>query len=286
MTPLQRDRFLICCIYLFIALCGGLTWWLFPTDSDLYAFLAADLVMTVVCFIISRWKRNSSVYDAYWSVIPFLLVLLLSILYRDGNTWYHWLTFGVVSLWSWRLTFNWARGWHGFGHEDWRYVDLARQTGSLYPLVDFLGIHLFPTALVFGGLWPLFYVWPGTVQYGGWCVAGIGVSLLGTWLEYTADNQLAAFRRRPHPRVEELLDTGIWARCRHPNYLGELLFWAGLFLIGQGFGAPWYTVAGTVAMVLLFVGISIPMKEKRMAARRPGYAAYRAAVPLLIPKLF
>ena len=37
-----------------------------------------------------------------------------------------------TNAWAVRLTWNWARGWTGLGHEDWRYVDIRSATGALY----------------------------------------------------------------------------------------------------------------------------------------------------------
>jgi len=240
--------------------------------------------MTVVCFIFSVFKKNSSTYDPYWSVIPFYFILQWGFIYFPELTIFHYLTFLLITIWSWRLTLNWVRSWFGFSHEDWRYINLAKQTGSFYPIVNFLGIHLFPTLLVFVGLWPLFYLFTNTMQSAIFFSFGMAIGLLGTTLEFFADNQLARFRRRANPKTEDLLDTGIWGWCRNPNYLGEILFWIGLFLIGWSFGAPSYTVVGALVMLGLFVFISIPMKEKRMIEKRPAFDAYKKRVGMLFPK--
>lgn len=248
--------------------------------------MAASFVMTVVCFIFSVIKNNSSVYDAFWSVIPFYYVLLLSFINLEVITAYHLITFLVVSIWSWRLTLNWVRSWSGFSQEDWRYTDLAEQTGMFYPLVNFFGIHLFPTAMVFSAMWPLFDVFSSAMQNQWLFFAGVVVSLSGVALEFFADNQLAEFRKRPNPKPEDLLDTGLWAKSRNPNYLGEILFWLGIFLIGYSFGTSAITIAGFVVMLCLFVVISIPLKEDRMLERKPGFRAYKKRVPKLVPKFW
>jgi len=273
-------------MYLIIALSGFLTWKYIPIDSQIFVFMAASFVMTVVCFIFSVIKRNSSVYDAYWSVIPFYAVILLCSIHFQELTIFHWLTFLTVSIWSWRLTLNWVRSWSGFQQEDWRYEDLAQQTGAFYPLVNFFGIHLFPTAMVFSAMWPLFDVFSSSMQNTWIFFAGMFVSVVGVAFEFVADNQLAKFRKRANPQPEELLDTGIWAKSRNPNYLGEILFWFGVFLMGYSFGTSVITIVGSIAMLCLFVVISIPLKEDRMLERKPNYGAYKKRVPKLIPKFW
>lgn len=277
--------FQIVLIYLIIGAAGYFSWLRLPIDNEVLRFLISDLVMTLICFIFSLIKRNSSVYDAYWSVIPFYFVLMWAVIHSSTLSVYEYLIFLVISLWSWRLTLNWVRSWPGFHHEDWRYVKLAKDNGRLYPLVNFFGIHLFPTFMVFAGMWPIFYVFSNGLQSRSLLFLGLTVSFIGTLLELVADNQLAVFRSKKY-RTEKLLDTGLWARSRNPNYLGEILFWVGLFIIGMGYGAPLYTLAGALIMFGLFFFISIPMKEERMLERRPDFKAYLAHVPKLFPKLF
>ena len=275
----------IALIYIVIAIAGIGTWISLPELSDVLRFLAADLVMTVVCFAFSLVKKNSSVYDAYWSLIPFYFVLGWIYLNAGQLALWTWLAFVIVALWSWRLTLNWVRSWTDFSHEDWRYINLAKQTGKWYPLVNFSGIHLFPTLMVFAGLWPLFYVVNGSLANHGLMMLGAVLSLTGVGLQFFADNELARFRRRINPNKGEILQSGLWGVCRYPNYLGEIMFWMGLAFVGLAHGAPLITFAGAIAMILMFKLASIPMKERRMAESRDGWEEYCARVPLLLPKL-
>ncbi len=285
MSTKSNALFQIIFIYIIIAISGLLGLMYIQTGSEVVDFLMAHVVMTVVCFICSLVKRNSSVYDPFWSIVPFFFTVAWAYLHTDILNIYHIITFVVINLWSWRLTFNWVRSWSGFDHEDWRYVELAEKSGALYPIVNFFGIHLFPTFWVFGGMWPLFYMFGSELQSLALFIVGVITSLAGFLFEFFADNQLAAFRRRQNPKTEDLLDTGLWGRSRHPNYLGELLFWIGLFAIGYSFGAPLMTIAGCVALILLFMLASIPWKERRMAERRPAFKEYQRRVPMLIPSL-
>jgi steroid 5-alpha reductase family enzyme len=250
-----------------------------------YRFFIADLAMTLMIFIISTWYRNSSVYDAYWSVIPFYFVIWWLLAYGLFLSGPQIIALGLISLWSWRLTLNWARSWHGMGHEDWRYVELAATSGRFYPLVNFLGIHLFPTLMVFACIWPIFYIFISPLSSPPMMYAGLAIGLLGVVMEHLADNTLFAFRRNS-AHSGKVLDKGLWGICRHPNYAGEMLFWLGIAFIGRGYGAPWYTLGGVVALWAMFILVTIPMKEKRMAQRYPAYAEYRQRTPLLLPRLF
>jgi steroid 5-alpha reductase family enzyme len=102
-------------------------------------------------------------------------------------------------------------------------------------------------------------------------------------VETVADNQMRAFTRDPANRGRTI-DVGLWSRSRHPNYLGEITMWCGLWLFGLAADPTWWwTIAGPVVMVLLFETASIPMMEERSLQRRPEYADYQRRVPRLLP---
>jgi len=295
----SRALFDIVWMYLVTAVVGVLAYMYTPTfvASETFAewagvrvetierFFIADLTMTVFIYGCSVLKRNSSAYDAYWSVAPFYAVVGLAWL-SDVSSWgwAQWATALLVSAWSWRLTLNWVRGWTGWDHEDWRYVDFRNSHGRAFELTNFFGIHLFPTVIVFAGCLGLFWVAEGRETFEVWYLLGLVVGFIGVGLEFVADNDLARFRRRPNPSSEDILDAGIWGRIRYPNYLGEMLFWIGVAFCGFGAGAPPATIVGAVAMVALFLLASIPMKERRMASRKPGFQEYRDRVPALWPR--
>ena len=273
-------------MYLVVAVVGYAT--LESVDGSLlFRAAMADFAMTVVVYVFSVWKSNSSAYDMYWSIVPSYLSIWLFFVH-DGTDW-NWMQWGtmiVLNLWSWRLTHNWARGWPGWHHEDWRYLDFRNAQGKWFQFTNFFGIHVFPTVMVFLACLGVFEVAGATQFNTGLMAAGIGVGLLGVALELVADNQLRDFRRRPNPGPEDILDSGLWGVVRYPNYLGEMLFWWSMALCGLGAGGSWVVCLGAVAMMLMFVLASIPMKEKRMLARRPDYPAYQQRVPLLIPRLW
>jgi steroid 5-alpha reductase family enzyme len=247
---------------------------------------AADVAATLVIFAFSFQFGNSSFYDAYWSVVPPLVAIWFA-LAPDGIAVFarQVLVIALVLLWSIRLTWNWARGWSGLDHEDWRYVDMRRtRSAAGYWLVSFSGLHLIPTIIVFLGLLPLWLSQhDGMNRLNGLDAVAALVTLAGIALEFFADNELRRFRLS-NPPPGAILETGLWAWSRHPNYLGEILFWLGLALFSvAASGFVWWAWLGAAAMVAMFLGASIPMKEARMLATRPAYADRQRRVSLLVP---
>ena len=247
--------------------------------------LVGTCAATVPVWLASMALRNDSLYDAYWSVAPFAMGCALVVTAaRTGTLDARLLAaMAVLSLWSWRLTWNWYRSWGGLGHEDWRYGRIRERSGVFYPLVSLLGIQLMPTLMTWAGTLPLVPIHRGGGDFGLLDVVALLLGLGAVALEARADTELHAFRRTRRDATQ-VLDSGLWARCRHPNYLGEMLFWWSLALFAVARDpAAWPWSVGALAITALFLGVSIPLIETRLAERKPAHAAYRARVPLLLP---
>jgi steroid 5-alpha reductase family enzyme len=259
---------------------------LLRSATPLVTAALADAAATLVVFACSVACDNSSVYDPYWSVAPPLLGGFWIARAAPSVPWVRQLlVLALVALWAARLTWNFYRRWEGLGHEDWRYVDIRRKAGRGYWPVSLLGIHLMPTALVLLGCLPVHHALCAGTRAPSWLDALAALVTLGAiWLEARADAELRDFvQSSPPPGA--LLERGTWAWSRHPNYLGEVLFWWGLALFGVASGAPPATaLAGAVAITLLFRCISVPLVERRMASRRPDYPARRRGVPVLLAR--
>lgn len=242
----------------------------------------ADFVATGVVFGFSVALSNSSMYDPYWSVAPPLLWVYW--LTTGPSSPRAWLTGALVLVWAVRLTWNFFRGWQGPQHEDWRYRNIRAQTGRAYWLVSFAGIHAMPTLMTFAGSVPLYVVTAYSgAPLGLWDALAALVTLAGIGCEWLADAQLHRYRRSG-PAPDAFLRSGLWRYSRHPNYFGEILFWWGLYLFALAAGRTyWWSGLGAVLITLLFLGISIPMIDRRMRARRPGYRNYEAQVSALVP---
>jgi steroid 5-alpha reductase family enzyme len=254
-------------------------------SAPLVQLALGTLVATVAIFALSVAVDNSSMYDPYWSLQP----LVVACYYL----WTGWTPTGrqilvtvVMLLYSLRLTSNFYRDWPGLEKEDFRYVDIRRRAGRLYWPVSFLGIHLYPTIMVFLGCLPLFSIAQPDASELGWLDAAATLVTLGAVvLAFVADEQLRTFRRDGRNRGRPI-PTGLWAHSRHPNYLGEIATWWGLWLFALAAGPRWWwTGVGAAAITMMFVTISIPMMEKRALATRAGYAEYRDRTPMLLPGL-
>ena len=262
-------------VALAVALAAG---WSVRDWHPLAVVAVADVTGTIVIFVASFTMRNSSMYDPYWSVAPPIIALYL----MDGGA-RGWLVLALVAAWGLRLTFNWARGWPGMHHEDWRYSDIRRSSGSAYRGASFAGIHLFPTAQVYLGCLALLPAMTGHHSLGVLDAVAVAVTAGAIAIETLADEQLRAFVR--NSGSGDTMDSGLWRNSRHPNYFGEISFWWGLWLFGVAARPSdwWWTIAGPLAISVMFVLVSIPILDRRSLERRPSYGDRMQQISALIP---
>lgn len=259
-----------------------------PFSQSMINVFIADVVATVIIFVVSVIFSNSSVYDPYWSVAPPVIVICLMKLFPEGNELRQYVILALVLFWGVRLTVNWWRGWPGIKHQDWRYTSIAEKTGKFYWPVSFLGIHFMPTVFVFLGCLPLWYSLSSIEPFGVVDVVAFLVTFSAILIEWIADEQLIKFRKNSSRK--RFMQYGLWAISRHPNYLGEISFWGGIFLFavaatGLNHSTGMWTIIGFISMIILFKFISIPLMEKRNIERKPGYLEYIKRVPALFPRL-
>ncbi len=115
---------------------------------------------------------------------------------------------------------------------------------------------------------------------------GIGVMAVGLVLETAADIQKNAAKKK-NPR--RFVDTGLYRIVRCPNYLGELIFWTGVFLSGIGaLNNAWQWVLASIGYLgIVFVMFSgarrLELRQNRNYGDDPEYQAYVKKVPILLP---
>ena len=249
---------------------------------ELWALLTADVLVTIIVWATGLKYRNVSVYDPYWSVAP-------PVIFTAWAFYKHCFTLPVILLliavWYWgtRLTLNWAATFKDIGHEDWRYTRYRETLSPVgFQFVNFFGLNLFPTLIVFACMVPGLGIFEGTATASAWTWAGFAMCIAAPTIQFVADRQIHRFRAANPGRY---CDTGLWKHGRHPNYFGEILMWWGVWVMGMGadgFGAQPWLILAPVAMTAMFLFISIPMMERRQLQNKPGYAEYRRRTRILI----
>lgn len=122
-------------------------------------------------------------------------------------------------------------------------------------------------------------------------VVGFLIWLLGFIIEVVADAQKSRFNADPANKGK-FIQTGLWSRSRHPNYLGEIVLWIGIAIIALPVlqGWAWIALISPLFVAILLTRISgIPLLQKKADKKWGGqadYEAYKKNTPVLIPKLW
>ena len=283
----RKESLYICvCVYLTALAAAFIAGYLVRTWHSVAIVFTADVAATIIVFMFSYVFDNSSLYDPYWSLAPIIIAVYYA---RDlfvplSLDLWRVAVLLCVLLWGGRLTWNWIRHWKGMMHEDWRYRDIHTRTGVWYWPVSFLGIHLFPTVQVFLGclcLYPVLAMKHEINPLTG--SAALFITLGAIWIEARSDRELMDFAASgPAPR--SIMSAGLGKWSRHPNYFGEVTFWWGLFLFSLSTGLfYWWTLAGPVAIHVMFLCVSIPMMDRRLLKRRPAFGKHIKRTRALIP---
>jgi steroid 5-alpha reductase family enzyme len=113
-------------------------------------------------------------------------------------------------------------------------------------------------------------------------IVGFVVWLIGFYFEAVGDAQLAKFIQNPANKGK-LMQGGLWAYTRHPNYFGEVVQWWGLWLLALSVPHSLFTVVGPITITMLILKVSgVPMLEKRMRSH-PDFPAYADRVSKFFP---
>ena len=144
------------------------------------------------------------------------------------------------------------------------------------------GIHLYPTLQVNLSLFPIYYALSvSSNEIGIGLYLASSFTLLAVALETISDEQMRKFRRsNTHDKT---MKEGLWKYSRHPNYLGEILFWWGLYFMAIAVDISyWYLFICPLVMNLMFSLITCQMMDNRSLERRPDYADYMRSTRQLV----
>jgi steroid 5-alpha reductase family enzyme len=119
-------------------------------------------------------------------------------------------------------------------------------------------------------------------------IIGFVISVFGLVLESIADKQKSA-QKKANPNM--VATQGLYKIVRCPNYLGEILFWTGIFVSGvtayAGIGQWIMAILAYVAIVYIMFNGAQRLEKRQMAryGNDPAYNEYANKTPIIIPLL-
>jgi len=254
-----------------------------------------DFLIQLVGWSIAAFLRTERFYDltgslTYWMLVLRALSFTNHTEQRDGRptagaiSSRQWVCALAVLAWSLRLgTFLARRGWK-YGDSRFDKVKHQPATFLIYYLVQGLWCLLTPL--------PVYLVLTQRRQdskplecsdfasWAGW--------LIGFALEVVADRQKTTWKDAGN---KNFMQTGLFHYSQHPNYFGEMLLWASLYVSCanglEGWAPKLISLASPAFVIYMLRFVSgVPMLQnaaQRKYGKDPLFVAYRSQTSLLVP---
>lgn len=266
---------------------------LFPLiSSPLHRLYIIDFSVTCILFLIGNFVfLSNNIYDLHWPLIPVIFSIYFHLINNSVNflSLKHLLLICLICFWSFHLIWQTISSSNNIQHEDWRYQKMRQQYKDYFLIFAFFALHLLPMFVVLIGSSSIYYIYDNTQMNSNLTIIDLSflsLIFLAILLENLADKQLREFRSYKQKYKQQrfsVLSNGLWKYSRHPNYLGEILFWWFLFFYGYYSNAPlWYITSPLIITFMMIFG-SIPMIEERLYRKYPDYKFIQQRISRLIP---
>ena len=236
--------------------------------------LAAVTSMMICGWLLSLIYKNVSLVDSLWG-LGFVLIVWITFFLAEGFIGRKILIVALATVWGLRLTVhlswrNWGKG------EDPRYGGWRQASGDRFWIISLFKVFLLQALFLWVIALAIQYaqVSPTPAYLTVLDILGLSMWMLGFIFESVSDWQLARFKADPAHRGK-VMDRGLWAYSRHPNYFGECLIWLGIFMVAYSTPNSWWTVVSPlVVFAVLLKMTGIPLTEKTIVHTRSGYRDY------------
>lgn len=238
------------------------------------------LLYVTLVFVLAQIVKDNSIVDIFWG-LGFILIAIYSFIQDTEPDLRKWIVTFLVVLWGIRLSVHVFLRNRGRG-EDFRYKHW-RETWSFFIVRSFVQIFLLQGFIMFIVASPVYYInFYSREPLGLTDTLGLVVFGIGFLFEVVADYQLADFKKQPGNKGK-IMTSGLWEKCRHPNYFGEALVWWGISCYALNLPNGWMTLISPVVITLLLRFVSgVPMLEKKYVGR-PDWEKYKKNTAVFIP---
>jgi steroid 5-alpha reductase family enzyme len=245
------------------------------------ASAVALLAVHAVTFTIGHRIGRYNVVDVAWG-LGFIVVAAVSAILGNGDPLRRWLLLALVAAWGLRLSGYIYRRSVGHG-EDPRYADMLRGATVGQVLAKVFLVQALATWFISLPLQLSAVSGPTPRRWLVATAAGALVWLTGVLFEAVGDHQLRVFKSDPSHRGL-LMDRGLWAWTRHPNYFGDACVWWGLWLVTLSGWQSLATVLSPALMSYFLVHVTGARLTEKYMRGRPGFREYQQRTSFFIPR--
>jgi steroid 5-alpha reductase family enzyme len=246
------------------------------------AALVAVVVVHSFTFWIARRVSRYNVIDIAWGV-GFVAIAAVSMAVGTGDLFRRVLVLVLTAVWGLRLAGFLYVKTKGRG-EDQRYRDLLKPDFSAGTVIrKVFVVQAAATWFVSLPLQMSAVLGPTPAAFVPVMIVGVIVWAVGLTFEAVGDRQLRRFKSDPANKGV-IMDRGLWAWTRHPNYFGDATVWWGLWLVTV---AGWFsllTVLSPLLMTYLLMNVTGGRLTEKYMRHRPGFSEYCSRTSFFIPR--
>ncbi len=121
-------------------------------------------------------------------------------------------------------------------------------------------------------------------------ITGFMLWLTGLIVEGISDYQKFIFKKLNKSKIKNWIDTGFWKYSRHPNYFGEILCWAGIYVFTLSKFGLIQSIISLISPLYIFILLryisGVPILEEKSDKKYKNnkkYHEYKNKTNLLIP---
>ena len=247
-----------------------------------FLFTSSILILNSTFFLHSYIYRTDIFFDLVGS-LSFLSIGVISLLLIPNIDANQILVFFLLLFWSLRLgPFLFIRRLGA--NNDERLEEFFKSPISLYFLWSMNSLWVFFTSLSM----IIIFSSPNENEFGLIQWLGLIVWVTGYVIEVISDSQKTKFNKF---NKGKFINIGLWKYIRHPNYLGEIIIWVGIFIISLNYIHSLTSFLSILSPIFVFLLLrfitGVPQLEARGKEKwghLDEYNSYKEKTGLLFPK--
>jgi steroid 5-alpha reductase family enzyme len=218
-------------------------------------------------YLLSLLKKRNDIADIAWG-LGFILVTVFNLIFNPIIKLF--ISLILISIWGIRLA-NHIYNRNKNKKEDSRYEKF--KSNPYFKVFITQGFFMWLICLpIINSI--------GTLKW--FNLFGILIWVIGFYFESRADKELKDFINKPSNKGK-IMQSGLWAYSRHPNYFGEVTMWWGIWILNLS--NLWWTVLGPLTITFLILKVSgVPLLEKKYEGNKE-FQDYKKRVSVFIPWL-
>jgi steroid 5-alpha reductase family enzyme len=244
---------------------------------ELAYYLMAALGINLVMFIPGYLFKTDKLTDLSYA-LTFIILTLFSLMLNEIST-FKLILSAMILIWALRLGIFLFIRIRRIKYD--KRFDGIRESFS-----KFLRFWVLQGLAVWIILIPTFFFMNSTSKYVSWI--GFIIWILGLAIESIADIQKYIFSQH-RKNKDKFINIGLWKYSRHPNYFGEILCWAGIYLFTFFSLSTFQQIIALasplfIIILLLFV-TGLPPLEKSADSKwgkQQDYREYKRKTSILI----